>query len=247
MKCPNCGGQMGIEDAVCPYCGTPNALATQHRADMNRFDQEYRRTQESVNEKTSFMRSTGGWLTVLVILLVALVIGIVMQVSAWDIGYSMREKAVENSSLEDRRMLDSYLEQGDYGKFVGYYNANELSLNSDDPYYALHSAAYSYVDLISSVSALSDPTDHSFNPTYRSDTCGRLADDVIRIYTIERTYSYDLERNLPSSMIPYLEDIRDRTRAILKSYFGLSEAQIADIPNLSAARLGTMLEEGIAS
>ena len=101
MKCPNCGGQMGIEDAVCPYCNTPNTMAVQHQSDMARYRQEYQRTQESVMEKTSFLQTQGSWLVVLSILLVGLVAGVILLANSWDIGYSIRENNVERSAAEE--------------------------------------------------------------------------------------------------------------------------------------------------
>ena len=94
MKCPNCGAQLGLEDAACPYCGTANALAAQHQSDMSRYREEYERTQGEVLKNTSAMQRHGSWLAILVVLLVALVIGIVLQASAWDIGYSLRERNI---------------------------------------------------------------------------------------------------------------------------------------------------------
>jgi raffinose/stachyose/melibiose transport system permease protein len=78
MECPNCGGQLGLEDAVCPYCNTPNAMAAKHQSDMAHFRQEYQRTQADVMQKTSFMQRHGSWLIVLSVLLVALIGGIVL-------------------------------------------------------------------------------------------------------------------------------------------------------------------------
>ena len=237
---------MGIEDAVCPYCNTPNMMAVQHQSDMARYRQEYQRTQESVMEKTSFMQRQGSWLVVLSILLVALVAGVILLANSWDIGYSIREKNVERSAVEDCQVMDSYLEQGDYGKFVGYYSANGISLMYDNPYQGLHTAANAYADLLQYVSGLNDSSSYQFRPERRSDTCGYIADDLNRIFTLEERYNYD-DRYLPPDKRVYLEDIRDRTAAIAKTYFGLTDKDIENIPNLSTKKLAQTIEEGISS
>lgn len=247
MKCPNCGGQMGLEDAACPYCGTPNAQATQHQSDMAHYRQEYARTQESVIEKTTLLQRHGSWLVILSILLVGLVAGVILEANAWDIGYSMREKNVERDAAENFQALDAYLEQGDYGKFVGYYSANGVSLMSENPYQGLETAAYAYVDLLEYVYALNDSTSYQFKPEYAADTCNYLATDLNRIYTLEERYSSDFDRYVPPDKRAYLDDIRDRTAAIAKAYFGLSDKDIEDIPDLSTKKLAQMIEEGIAS
>lgn len=247
MECPNCGGHMGLEDAFCPYCSTPNAQAVKHQSDMARFRREYRRTQADVTARTTLMQRHGSWLVILVVLLVALVVGVILQVNAWDIGYSIRENNAENSAVEDRQAMDAYLAQGDYGQFLGYYDANDITLVSDNPYQGVHAAARSYVEILECVSAIHNDKQHLFKPEYISGTCDRLAEDLIRIYTLERTYSYDLERSLPADKQVYVDDIRDRTAAIAKTYFGLTDEEIQDIPNVSEKKLSTMIEEGITS
>ena len=247
MKCPNCGGQMGLEDAFCPYCNTPNAMAAKHQSDMASYRQEYQRTKTSVLEKTSFVQAQGSWHVIVAVLLVGLVVGIILQVNAWDIGYGIREGNVEQSAAEDRAVMDAFLDQGDYGKFVGYYDANDISLDNGNPNHALQRAAAAYTDILEYVAVVNNPADYSFRPDYISDTCGYLAEDIIKIYTIEQEYSYDLDRYLPADRRVYLEDIRNRTAVIAKAYFGLTDEDIAEIPNMSERKLALLIEEGVTS
>lgn len=246
MKCPNCNGQMGLEDAFCPYCGTPNAMAAKHQSDMDRFQQEYQRTQTDVMERTSFMQQHGSWLVILVVLLAALVIGVVLQIGAWDIGYSVREGNVKQSMLEDEQVLDAFLESGDYGKFVGYYDANDIDLIYDNPYQALQRAAYSYVDILSYISALTDDSSRKFSSERTSGTCEQLASDLIRIYNLEREYSGYEDKYIPSDKRVYLEDIRNRVKVIAEAYLGLTDKDIQDIPDMSKKKLASLIEKGIA-
>lgn len=247
MKCPNCGGQMGLEDAVCPYCDTPNSFAAQHQSDMAHYRQEYARTQESVIEKTTFMQRQGSWLIILSVLLVGLLAGVILLANSWEIGYSIREQNVARNAEVDYKTMDAYLEQGDYGKFVGYYSANDVSLVYENPYQGLETAAYAYVDLLEYVYALNDTTNYQFKPENIGNTCEYIATDLNRIFTIEERYGNDLDQYLPPDKRVYLDDIRDRAAAVAKAYFGLSDKDIEDIPNLSTRRLTQMIEEGIAS
>ena len=247
MKCPSCGGQMGLEDACCPYCGTPNSMAVKHQTDMAEFRREYQRTQADVMRKTSFMQRHGSWLAILVALLIALIAGIILQVFAWDIGYSIREKDIERNMIEDAQVMDGFLAQGDYGKFSGYYDANDISLDSDNPYQGLQSAARAYVDLIRYISDMRDSSSYAFKPDRISNTCGYLAEDLNRIYTLEERYPYSTERYLPPDKLVYVEDIRDRTAAIAKTYFGLTDEQIQEIPDMSEKKLAALIEKGLSS
>ena len=246
MQCPNCGGQMGLEDAVCPYCGSPNAMAAKHQADMEHFRQEDRQTQADVIEKTSFMQRHGSWLVVLTVLLVALVAGIVLHVCAWDIGYSMRIQAVERDAAEDAQAMDSFLEDGDYGKFLGYYNANDITLDYDNPYQGVRSAANAYVNLLQDIASIQDRSRYASNPDRLSSTCGYIAESLNRIYTLEQQYSYNIDSYLPPDKRVYIEDIRERCAVISKAYLGLTDEDLQEIPNMSTRKLATIIEEGIA-
>ena len=247
MKCPSCGGNMGLEDAVCPYCGQPNTQAVQHQSDMARYQREYERTQAEVLEETSFMRGHGSWLVILAALLVALIAAIALNVSAWDIGYSIREGNVDRTFAESAQTLDAYLEQGDYGKFLGYYEANDLSLANDTRYQAMQTAARAYVDLLTYISAIGNSSEYAFTPNRIADTSSYIASDLNTIYGIERYYDYDLERYLPESMKPYLDDLRERTAFICVAYFGLTDEQVQEIPNMSEKKLAQLIEEGVSA
>ena len=247
MQCPNCGGHMGLEDAYCPYCGTRNSMAEQHQSDMAHYRDEYERTQEQVLRNTSFMQRHGSWLVILVILLVALMVGFGLLANAWDIGYSIRERNVESGMEADSLVMEAYLEQGEYGKFLGYYDANDINLSHDNPYQGVRMAAGAYVGILQDVAALKDPNSYSFKPDRVSDTCYYLAENLNKIYTLEEEYSYYLDEYLPDSMRGYLEDIRDRTSAIAITYFGLTKDDIEKIPSLSKRKLAQMIEEGIKS
>ena len=52
MKCEYCGSNLTIEDAVCPYCGKPNAQAGGHRALMKKYRDRYERTKADAAKKS---------------------------------------------------------------------------------------------------------------------------------------------------------------------------------------------------
>ena len=247
MKCPNCGGQMGLEDAFCPYCGTRNEQAAKHQSDMAHFRQEYERTQADVMQKTSLMQRHGSWLVILSVLLVALVAGIVLNVFAWDIGYSIRTGSAESSRSEDSQVMDAFLEKGDYGQFVGYYNANDISYDYDNSYQALRTAANAYVYLVQDIAEVNDRSRRSTSSEHLSFLYSSMAESLNRIYTIEQQYSYDIDRYLPSDKRKYVDDIRERAAAISKAYLGLTDEDLQEIPNMSTRKLAKIIEEGVAS
>ena len=247
MKCPNCGGQLGLEDAVCPYCNTPNAMAVQHQSDMARYQREYQRTQSDVLEKTSLMQRHGSWLVIMVVLLVALIGGMFLLALSWDIGYSIRERNAEQNLAENAQVLDEYLQNGEYGQFLGYYDANDISLSYDNPYQAVRRAAGAYVDLVQYVSTLGKRTGYTSSLEYRSGMCGFIAEDLIKIYTVEQQFTYDADRYFSPEKRAYIEDMRERAGALAQTYFGLTEEEVREIPNMSASRLTKIIEEALLS
>jgi hypothetical protein len=214
---------------------------------MARYRQEYTRTKADVMQKTSLLQRQGSWLVILAVLLVALTAGVVLNVYAWDIGYSIRTDNVERGLDNDKQVLDGYLDQGDYGKFVGYYDANGLSLADMDEYQGVGTAARAYVNILYYALKTNDSTSHQFKPEYISGTCEYLAEDLSRIFTLEQRYSYNTERYLPEGKRVYIDDIRERTATMAKAYFGLTDEDIQEIPNMSTKKLATIIEEGIAS
>ncbi len=238
---------MGLEDKFCTYCGSPNLQAVRHQADMEHFQKEYQRTQQDVMEKTGRLRRYGSWLTILVVLLIAMIAGVILLVSAWDIGYRIREKKTAEAMPAHKAVLDQYLAEGEYGKFLGFYSANDLYTGDTNEYQAVYYAARGYTDIISTIYAIGDENDFRFRDKYRTESCEYLAQDLIRIWTAEKEMSYWEDEALTEDKLAYLEDIRDRTAQIAKTYFGLTDEEIARIPELSEAKLGEMIERGIAS
>lgn len=48
MKCKNCGSNLEIENAYCPYCGRENPFAKKHRDDMKKYASDYNSTKDEV-------------------------------------------------------------------------------------------------------------------------------------------------------------------------------------------------------
>ena len=52
MKCRYCGGEVGLEEKTCPYCGRPNEQAVKHHQNMASFRRRYAETEAEVATKT---------------------------------------------------------------------------------------------------------------------------------------------------------------------------------------------------
>jgi len=239
MKCPSCGSPMGLENKYCPYCGEPNQFAIEHQRDMDRFEVEYRNTQNRVFKRTEVLRRHGGNLIVMVLVLMALIVALVMNFKAWDIGYSIREKKVIADREKDVAVIQEFLESGEYGKFRGYYDANDVGSFSNDDYWAVSRIAMSYTRLIEYVSSLRNPS--SFSDELSIEYA---AEALLSIFTVEKEYNYK-EEYLTEDKMVYIRDMQERAALIAKTFFGLTDETIEDIPNLSNTKLASLIEEGL--
>ena len=247
MKCPHCGGQMGIEDNFCTHCGARNTQALQHQAEMEHYQQAFQATRQTVMEKTSLLRRTGSWLIVLVIMLTLLVVAIILRAKAWDIGYDIRQKRAESQMNELAATLDQYLEAGEYGQFVGYYEANDMDLTRNYDYSVILTACRAYTHLLQDIAILHDPDHYRFSEKYRSSSCEDTARELIRLFTAENEVWREDDPALAEDKMVYVRDIRERAANICKTYYGMSDEEIEQIPDLSTTKLGEILERGLTS
>lgn len=240
MKCPSCGSPMGIEDKFCPYCGEPNKLAIKHQRDMDHFEVEYQSTKDRVFRRTEFLRSHGGNLIVMVLVLITLIVAIVLNFKAWEIGYGIREKKALSYSGRDNAVAQELLSQGDYGKYRGYFDSNDMDYYGDDEFRAVNRVAWSYAELFEHLSSIKNPS--SYSSAYAVEYA---AEELLRIFTIEREYNDYEGKFFTEDKMVYIRDMQERAGLMAKTYFGLTDEQIEDIPNMSKAKLTSLIEEGL--
>ena len=247
MKCPHCGGQMGIEDKFCTHCGARNTQAHQHQEEMEHYQKAFHATRRSVLEKTSFLRKHGSWLVLLTIMLALLLVAIILRAKAWDIGYDIRKRHVLVQQETHIKNLEQYLEAGDYGQFLGYYDAHDVNLTDHYEYSVILDACRSYVALMEDIAILHDPDHYRFRESHRRSSCQDIARELIELYTAENNVWRDDDPALAEDKMVYVRDIRDRAARICKTYYGMSDEEIAQIADYSAVKLGEIIERGLDS
>ncbi len=110
MKCENCGAPIGLEDKFCAYCGAPNPHALKHQADMEHYEQEFRKTQKEVMKSTGRMARISSNLIILAILVVLNIGAFIFAVRASDLAWDARQKAQEKRADEYRADLEELIE-----------------------------------------------------------------------------------------------------------------------------------------
>ena len=241
MKCNNCGGNMGLEDLKCPYCGTPNPFAEKHQEDMRRFEKEFAATKEEVvtaNKKRAGRNTS----LILILVLILLDVGAVIFAGiSSDIAYSIKEKRIQAQADQHMENILALLEEGDYCGFSAYYSANSI-------YYATSGTDLEdYRWLLQDLEKYISGNSYSFRKESMSRTCAYMAENITKLWSVEDQYSYRQEIYLAPDKLSYIQDMRERVSLLLQTYAGLTEEEAGSLGDLSQGRIQKILEERLVS
>ena len=251
MKCESCGGNMGLEDLKCPYCGTPNPFARKHQEEMRRFEKEFAQTRDEV--VTSARKTAGRNISIILILVLLLLDmgGFAFASMSSDIAYDMREKKILQEADLHSANLQAYLEDGDYSGFAAYYSCNHLyslyDVDGVEEYGAVLRAASCYKWLTQDLGYKVQGGSYRFKEYGLSTTCSEMASQITKLWSIEDEFQYKKELYLAPDKMVYIEDMRSRTALLLEIYGGLTKAEIRDLPDMSQSRIQKLLEERLVS
>lgn len=251
MKCNNCGGNMGLEDLKCPYCGTPNPFAEKHQEDMRRFEKEFAATKEEV---VTANRKRAGRNTSLILILVLILLDVGAVIFAGmssEIAYDLKGKKVMAQADQHLENIRALLEEGDYCGFSAYYSANSIYyMSSDtvlDEYSAVHGAAGRYRWILQDLEKYISGDSYSFRKEAMSRTCSYMADNITKLWSVEDQYSYRQEIYLAPDKLSYIQDMRERVSLLLQTYAGLTEEEAGSLGDMSQGRIQKILEERLVS
>lgn len=251
MKCNNCGGNLGLEDLKCPYCGTPNPFAEKHQEEMRRFEKEFASAREEV---VTANRKRAGRNTALILILVLLLLdagAIFFAGISSEIAYDIKEKRVQAQADRHLENITALLEEGDYSSFSAYYSANSIYyIGSDtilDEYSAVHSAAGRYRWILEDLEKYISGNSYSFREEAMASTCSYMADNLARLWNVEEDFSYRREIYLAPDKMAFIEDMRERVSLLLQTYAGLTEEEAGSLGDMSQSRIQKILEERLVS
>ena len=243
MKCPHCGGEVGLEEKFCPWCGKPNEQSVQHMEDMARFQASYRATEQSVEKKTKHVVRLLPRLIVILALLIVSVVSVIIGSQAWEFSETVRKNAAERSAAATRAALDTYLEQKDYRGFHSYAEYHCLSFYRGpfDDYSQLDYCISDYVrflDRLEDVFLVRDrekwlKNDAEFDIRYLAMYIDDLFDQLDDVSKHDLTEKDKL----------IVQDIRATAQGMVRVFLGLDEEALKEFLALSENRQPAMLEE----
>ena len=108
MKCRNCGGEVGLEERFCPYCGTPNEQAIRHFQDMADYQDRYTKTEAHVVGAAKRYAQIIPRVIVILLLLIVTVVMAVIAENAYAFPDRMRHRAAQKDAAGTVAVLEAY-------------------------------------------------------------------------------------------------------------------------------------------
>ena len=245
MKCSKCGGEISLEDKVCPFCGNVNKDAVEHIRAMEEYKKRYKVTEEEVTRKTKRFASVAVKAVILALLLVG--IGIMMFI--YSRAYSFPEKARRREALRHpdkcRAKMTEYLENGDYSGFSSYIAYNSIPVYEDkfEDFKDLKFCADYYLDTIGSIEKIvMHGDDEKWLKWDASNDAGRCSRFIGEFY---ETVENRREREENESNLKYYDDMKADVDAALSVYLGMDEKTLEEFIAMTENKRSAYLEEVI--
>ena len=239
MKCPYCGGEIGLEAASCPYCGRPNEQALQHVRDMSRFRRRYAETESHVLGKAKNYSRIVPRVLVILVLVIACVVMAVITENAYGLPGNARRRAAEKDPSGTIALLESYLDQDDYISFASAIDYNEIRVYSGSfsEYSRLYWCAWYYREFVIRL-------EHIFLQKDRAEWARNDASYDIRTLCQSISSfkeSYDTAERDDSPRMDEVRQMRSNMLKMLNVMFGFDDPE--EFFTLTENRMAAAIEE----
>jgi len=244
MKCENCGGNITLEMAYCPYCGLPNEHAQQHAKDMETYHAVYEDTRSDVQEKTA--RFTGATVRIVIIaVLIIVIIGLmILGANAYSFRRSYMQKAAEKNTEAYMEQLDQYMEDEDFLAFYYYWQEKYIDSYETDyeKYMPVERACHSYVYIYKYIMQIAAPTDYQDAESILE----YLTDSLDNFYRAIDMDEYEYYENVDSEQNrEALAAMEKHIQLLLQEYCGVSKEDAKRLGDMTKAERAMILEEAV--
>ena len=245
MKCEYCGANLQIEDAKCPHCGRETPHYIKHRSDMQAYQADYQSTKQEVLENASKLNRRNVHITVIAILVALCAVAAAFCFFSDDIRYAREEREIARNRSVYEAQIRTLMEEGAFMDLHDYANRNHISYTD-----AFHE--YTKVFSVSMYATFCYRYTMEFvtegvNEKYETldERCGTIARQVRGVYDARKRESYDKDEYFTADKTAFMDETVKKTELLLKAYFGLTDKEIAALPDLSEARIAVLLAEGV--
>lgn len=242
MKCKYCGGEVGLEENVCPYCGKPNDQAVRHHREMASFRRRYAETEAAVVGKADqYARIVPRMLLILLLLIVAVVTNAISE-NTYGLPEEVRRHRAERDPKPIMETLDNCLENRDYIAFSSWFTYHGIRCYNSpfEEYEDLQWAAEYYKDFVVSMERVFL---HGELDVWEKENTGY---DLRRLCQNLEYFQETVERELRNveteSHRMALENMHSDVMDMLKVFFGLDGEELEQFLSFSEARKTAYLE-----
>ena len=242
MKCEYCGNNLGIEDAVCPYCGKENKFAKKHTKDMRKYNAAFDSTRAEVLANSRRFNSFTARITVIAVL-VALIAATLLGISShYDIREYREERIVAKHAAEYRVQIDKLMDEDDYMGLYHYMQRNRISYSNVLPdYYMVYNACHTYYSFMEYMGYLLDENSYIED----SDAIESVAEIVDRLHGYANpTSEYEIKKYYNDRNMEFIRRVETHVNTLVKGYFNLTDEEMENFATLNKAKKQLLLEEG---
>lgn len=244
MKCPNCGANLLIDDALCPFCGTENPYAKQHRKEMRHFTKEFDRTKNKILGKSRKINQVVVKIAMIAVLFALDLLLIMMIDGAFDIEGYVISKRIESNYDFHKNNLETFIENKDYIGFEKYYDYQALYFSDEfDEYGAMKQvcSAYSHLYRFTLELYTYEEDEDFFSYTDRFEFC---SDQLHYMYDYSEPSKYSDQSEYTPDKLAFMRECVSDAEDIIQVFFNLTDEERESLKTLSNARRQVLLEEG---
>lgn len=237
MKCKNCGNNLEIDNAFCPYCGTPNPVAKKHREDMKKYERDYDATKREVLSNSRRVSDRAIKITAIALTVAAIAVLIPFVSRTDSLGRSAQKSKAASNSEQYLPQLQELIKAEDYLAVNELAKAHMLNQYSvyDGKYSAVFSVSSMYSDLLQEIGIVLDKKGQIPNGAFST-----IGWDIKSIGSRVKD-KYDISEECEE----YLKHIERDTILLLETYLNISEEQYYEMQNISDSKRNLMVEEAV--
>ncbi len=239
MKCKNCGSNLDIDTAVCPFCGTPNPVAEKHREDMARFEKDYRHTKAEVIGNSKKFNGRTFRVAAIAVTVAFVAISVLLVGFNGALSFKLHKTRLKIESKKYMPEIGTLIEEEEplalarlaQGKDIRF----DYTPETEGIRYAIF-VSQNYSDLFAYVMKLAA----NRHPSYFDQTAVYITDalNYIKRYS-EEGYKRD------ESLKHFFDAVRSEAVLLIKTYMNLSEEDAENLLTYSDGKLLLVIEEAL--
>lgn len=241
MKCKSCGGNLTLEDVVCPHCEAINEHAIEHIREMNRYKKDYEGTKQEVINTTKNYAGITVRVIILAVLIVLTIICGVLSGKTFSIKRNITEATRNDKKCKEQ--IAAYLESRDYYALSIFFETQSISTLSEgyEEYDEIIYASSQYAYFYDYVMKVVKPREGANVQGYY-EWIGEKVNSFYRVLDDTDFYCY-VESD--DEHYENILEMEEQMHALLITYCNLTREQVQNLRNMSKAEITLLIQEEV--